>query len=177
MRKKEDKMLKRAKPILLFTLVFAAVALLGSSPAWAVKPQCQEVQIFGDVKFVWAEDCPAGSGQVFFFDTGYGTCPGPTTCPTPTTPGCEACWRPGLPTQLTMCTCEGTDCVADTPGSPGSGLYQSLFREKNDVCGDDGEQPCDVVVECLLVNDTGPPLGVPVFLNPSRGCIGSRCFR
>ncbi len=33
-------MIRRAKPILLFTLVFAAVALMGSAPAWAVKPAC-----------------------------------------------------------------------------------------------------------------------------------------
>ena len=168
-------MLKRAKPILLFTLVFAAVALLGSAPAWAVKPACQEVQIFGEIKFVWDPGCPEGSGQVFFFDTAEPTCQNPTTC-TPTDVGCDGCWRLGVDTQLFMCTCEGSDCVADSAG-PGSGLYASLVLVGTNTCGDENNEPCEVDVECLPVNDTGPSLGVPIFLNPPRSCVGRRCFR
>jgi hypothetical protein len=148
-------MIRRAKPILLFTLVFAAVALLGSAPAWAVKPACQEVQIFGTIKFVWDPGCPAGSGKVFFFDTTIEGCSG---C-TPTTTDCDSCWREGVDTTLVMCDCKGSGCVADLQTNIGN--MSSL----------------DVTVKCFPIRDSGPSLGVPLFLNPPRGCIGGRCFR
>jgi hypothetical protein len=154
-------MLKRAKPILLFTLVFAAVAMLGTIPALADKPQCQEVQIMGPIKFVWAPGCPDGSGQVFIFDTSL-NCPSSCTLPTgPTDPACNSCWRLGVEVELLICTCEGSGCVSD--------LNTNIANQSS--------PNVTVVCDTTPVIDTGPSLGAALFFNPPRGCIGERCFR
>ena len=147
-------MSKKAKQILLIALAFAAVFLLSHSQAWAVRPLCQEVQIFGTIKFVWNPGCEIFK-NVFFFEADRTGCD--ESC-TPTSEGCDPCWREGIDaTPLTMCTCEdgeGGTCTGNLATDISNGL-----------------------VECFAIRDSGPSLGVPISLNPPRGCVGGRCFR
>jgi len=172
-------MLKRAKPILLFTLVFAAVALLGSAPAWAVKPACQEVQIFQNTtKFVWSPDCEQFEG-VFFWkgnlegDLYDDSCTGDCSPNNPV--GCTGtpyneCWNEGVEIALLICTCEGSDCL-DANVTPGVTIYDNIAR--------DADPDFDVTVVCdtTPIKKAGPSLGVPLFLNPPRACVGARCYQ
>ena len=134
--------------MLLFVMIFVAMTFLVGSQGLAVKPACQEVQIFrNEIKIEWTAGCEE-LVNVYFKDSNY--------------PGG---WRPGVEITLTMCTCEGNDCVDN--------LDTNIARE-GQMCN--GE-PCDVTVECFPVRDSGPKLGIPIFLNPPRSCVGSRCFR
>ena len=173
-------MRKRAKPILLFTLMFAAVALLGYGQAWAVQPACQEVQIFqNQTMIVWNPGCQVLQGVYYWKgisgDPGYnadctGTASGyegcsPTNCSACPGGNCDTCWRKGQEIRMVMCTCAGSDCVGDDEG----GIKENIDRMR--------EGGFNVTVECSAITGSGPKLGCPLYLNPPRTTIGARAFR
>jgi hypothetical protein len=187
-------MIRRAKPILLFTLVFAAVALLGSAPAWAVKPACQEVQIFQNtIKFVWSPDCEQFEG-VFFWKGALDPPLYDDTCIDDCSPnnpvGCTGtpyneCWNEGVEIALLICTCEGSECVGDDFCEDASGKQCVPNEDPDCKCGiyvniaRDAVSTYNVTVVCdtTPIKDSGPSLGVPLFLNPPRACVGARCYQ
>jgi hypothetical protein len=180
-------MLKRAKPILLFTLMFAAFALLGSAPAWAVQPACQEVQIFqNQTMIVWNPGCTVLQGVYYWkgisgdieydedCDTSVTDC-SPTNCSACPGRNCDTCWRKGQEIRMVMCTCEGSQCLPDDPVA-GIDIYTNIERER--AVDDDGARLYPYVkVECSAITDSGPELGCPLYLNPPRTTIGARAFR
>jgi len=180
-------MRKRAKPILLFTLMFAAVALLGYGQAWAVQPACQEVQIFqNQTMIVWNPGCQVLQGVYYWkgisgdieydedCDTSLaGVDCSPTNCSACPGGNCDTCWRKGQEIRMVMCTCKGSDCVDDAAG----GIYENIARQGQPIPNTDPAVIYDVTVECSAITGSGPKLGCPLYLNPPRTTIGARAFR
>ena len=170
-------MLKRAQPILIFTLLFATVGLLGYAQIWAIPP-CEEVRIFDNrIKVVFKPGCKEVDNVYFW--KGYSSDPdndpnydsnctgdcSPTSCSDCPNSDCDSCWREAMKTTAMMCTCEGSECVDDLNG----GINENITRQE--------VGRYDVTVVCYPVKDTGPLSGCPVYLNPDRYFFGGGYYR
>ena len=127
-------MFKRAQPILLFTLVFTIVALLGYVQVWAecdsLTPSLTTTVIEDNIKVV--SGCDGRPVAVYFWDD---------SC---TPSATDDCWRLATPKKGVLCTCIGVDCSDDLNWNlqnPGPTVNVQCYEIKQ---GSAGSQGCAV---------------------------------